>query len=275
MLPLPSENETPRDAWWTALLHKDEPRIHVDRPPAVLAPRGRGRAARRGAGGCRRARRIRAGTTARCSGWNCDADVSRARLTAALAAAGFDPQTIVCAATRARRSPTRWSRSRGFVADDDPRLGALSPAAAPPVVLGAYAVPSRRSRAHDAARGLAPEILTISPYVGGESKLPGVNRVYQTVVQRGRVRRAAGRAGGRRQRRGELHRYPDGGAADLRRAIGARFGLDPARIVCGAGSDDLIYQLCLAYGGAGPRPRHDRARVLDLRHRRHLRRRRA
>ena len=39
--------------------------------------------------------------------------------------------------------------------------------------------------------------------------------------------------------------------AGLRRAIGARFGLDPARIVCGAGSDDLIYQFCLSYGGPG------------------------
>ena len=48
-----------------------------------------------------------------------------------------------------------------------------------------------------------------------------------------------------------MHRYPDGGALELRRAIGARFGLDPGRIVCGAGSDDLIYQLCLAYGGPG------------------------
>ncbi|MBC7799342.1 MAG: aminotransferase class I/II-fold pyridoxal phosphate-dependent enzyme, partial [Gemmatimonadaceae bacterium] len=37
----------------------------------------------------------------------------------------------------------------------------------------------------------------------------------------------------------------------LRAAIGRRFGLDPAQIVCGAGSDDLIYQLCLAYGGPG------------------------
>ena len=42
-----------------------------------------------------------------------------------------------------------------------------------------------------------------------------------------------------------------GTATELRRAIGARFKLDPARIVCGAGSDDLIYQLCLAYGGPG------------------------
>ena len=44
---------------------------------------------------------------------------------------------------------------------------------------------------------------------------------------------------------------PDGDCTELRRAIGARFKLDPARIVCGAGSDDLIYQLCLSYGGHG------------------------
>ena len=50
---------------------------------------------------------------------------------------------------------------------------------------------------------------------------------------------------------GELFRYPDGDAMELRQAIGERFGLEPARIVCGAGSDDLIYQLCLAYGGPG------------------------
>jgi histidinol-phosphate aminotransferase len=37
----------------------------------------------------------------------------------------------------------------------------------------------------------------------------------------------------------------------LREALGKRWGLDPARIVCGAGSDDLLYQFCLSYGGPG------------------------
>ena len=49
----------------------------------------------------------------------------------------------------------------------------------------------------------------------------------------------------------EVYRYPDGSAQQLRAAIGQRFGLDPDRIVCGAGSDDLIYQCALAYGGPG------------------------
>ena len=49
----------------------------------------------------------------------------------------------------------------------------------------------------------------------------------------------------------EVFRYPDGGATALRTALGRRWGLDPARIVCGAGSDDLLYQFCLSYGGPG------------------------
>jgi histidinol-phosphate aminotransferase len=48
-----------------------------------------------------------------------------------------------------------------------------------------------------------------------------------------------------------MHRYPDGGAAALREAIGKRFGLEPSRIVCGAGSDELIALLIKAYAGPG------------------------
>src|SRR5207302_634552 len=44
-----------------------------------------------------------------------------------------------------------------------------------------------------------------------------------------------------------LEDYPDGGATELREAIGRAFGLDPARIVCGAGSDDLLNLLARAY----------------------------
>lgn len=48
-----------------------------------------------------------------------------------------------------------------------------------------------------------------------------------------------------------LHRYPDGQASGLREALARRFDLDPARIVCGHGSDDLIELLCVAYAGEG------------------------
>lgn len=96
-----------------------------------------------------------------------------------------------------------------------------------------------------------PEILDITPYKAGESKLSGTARVVKLSSNEGAfgpppLARAAYEAEAER-----LHRYPDGAATALRAAIGSRWGLDPKRIVCGAGSDDLIYQLCLIYGGAG------------------------
>ena len=49
----------------------------------------------------------------------------------------------------------------------------------------------------------------------------------------------------------ELHRYPDGAAEKLRLAIGRHHGLDAARIICGAGSDELLNLLVRAYCGPG------------------------
>ena len=50
---------------------------------------------------------------------------------------------------------------------------------------------------------------------------------------------------------GKLELYPDGSATALREAIGRRYGLDPARIVCGAGSDEVLSYLTNAYMGPG------------------------
>jgi histidinol-phosphate aminotransferase len=48
-----------------------------------------------------------------------------------------------------------------------------------------------------------------------------------------------------------LELYPDGSSKALRQAIGAKFGLDPDRLVCGAGSDELLSLLTNAYIGPG------------------------
>ena len=103
-----------------------------------------------------------------------------------------------------------------------------------------------------------PEILEISPYIGGESSVPGVNRVYKLSSNEGAFGVPPGAQEAYKKQAEEIFRYPDGDATELRRAIGARFRLDPARIVCGAGSDNLIYLLCLAYGG------HGRDVIMDL-----------
>ena len=49
------------------------------------------------------------------------------------------------------------------------------------------------------------------------------------------------------------NRYPDRAATDLRVALGAFLGQDPARITCGNGSNEVLLDLFLAYGGAGRR----------------------
>ena len=48
-----------------------------------------------------------------------------------------------------------------------------------------------------------------------------------------------------------LHVYPDGASLRLREAIGAAYGLNPERIVCGAGSDELLTLLAQAYLSPG------------------------
>jgi histidinol-phosphate aminotransferase len=96
-----------------------------------------------------------------------------------------------------------------------------------------------------------PSILSVEPYVGGESKVPGVNRVIKLSSNEGAFGPPPGAIAAIADSAKEAHRYPDGGATALREAIGKRFGLDPARIVCGNGSDELLSMLILAFGGEG------------------------
>jgi histidinol-phosphate aminotransferase len=95
------------------------------------------------------------------------------------------------------------------------------------------------------------EILTIHPYVAGESDIPGANRTVKLSSNEGAFGVPPSARAAIAAVTPDVFRYPDGSASKLRAAIGKRWGLDPARIVCGAGSDDLIYQLCLSYGGPG------------------------
>ena len=50
--------------------------------------------------------------------------------------------------------------------------------------------------------------------------------------------------------------YPDGGYGALRGAIARRYGLNPDRIVCGNGSDELFHLLAQAFMGQGDEAIH-------------------
>ncbi len=44
-----------------------------------------------------------------------------------------------------------------------------------------------------------------------------------------------------------VNRYPDAGAAALRQALAARFGVAPEMVACTNGSDEMVFLLCLAF----------------------------
>lgn len=96
-----------------------------------------------------------------------------------------------------------------------------------------------------------PGIMEIALYQGGSSGIAGRDDVVKLSSNEnpfgaGDLARAAYARAGH-----DLHRYPSTDHASLRAAIAAQFGLDAGRIICGAGSDEIISFLCQAY--AGPR----------------------
>lgn len=96
-----------------------------------------------------------------------------------------------------------------------------------------------------------PGVLDIDAYVGGESKIQGVERIIKLSSNEGPFGPSPKAIEAMEQAAKTMHRYPDGGAKALRDAIAKRFGLDAERIVCGAGSDELISLLTYTYAGPG------------------------
>ncbi|MEM9494890.1 MAG: histidinol-phosphate transaminase [Pseudomonadota bacterium] len=101
-----------------------------------------------------------------------------------------------------------------------------------------------------------PGILTIDPYVPGASTAGKPVRGDDGPVHKLSSNESALGASPKAMEAFNttaetLFVYPDGAARVLREKIGAVHGLDPARIVCGAGSDELLQLLTRAYAGDG------------------------
>jgi histidinol-phosphate aminotransferase len=92
-----------------------------------------------------------------------------------------------------------------------------------------------------------PGVLDIDPYVPGRSSAPGVARVFKLSSNETPLGPSPQAIAAYRAVADHLQDYPDGSATALREAIGRTFGLDPNRIICGAGSDDLLNLLADAY----------------------------
>lgn len=96
-----------------------------------------------------------------------------------------------------------------------------------------------------------PGILDIALYEGGAAHVAGVSNAVKLSSNENpfgpsdRAKEAFLRSVH------QLHRYPSTDHAALRQAIGEVHGLDPAQILCGVGSDEIITFLCQAYAGPG------------------------
>jgi histidinol-phosphate aminotransferase len=94
-----------------------------------------------------------------------------------------------------------------------------------------------------------PGVLDIEPYQGGKSKDTSfVGKMSSNEAALGPSPKALEAY---RQAERVLHRYPDGGAHLLREAIARRHGIEPERVVCGFGSDELLQLLARGYAGPG------------------------
>jgi histidinol-phosphate aminotransferase len=101
-----------------------------------------------------------------------------------------------------------------------------------------------------------PGVLAIDAYVPGRSTAPGVAKVFKLSSNETPLGPSPKAVDAYKAEAARLHEYPDGAATELREAIGRAFGLDPARIVCGAGSDELLNLLAHAFVGPGDEAIH-------------------
>ena len=99
-------------------------------------------------------------------------------------------------------------------------------------------------------------VLDISAYVPGKSSAPGVARVFKLSSNETPLGPSPRAIAAYQSVATHLEDYPDGSASELREAIAGVFGLDPERIVCGGGSDDLLNLLARAYLADGDEAIH-------------------
>lgn len=96
-----------------------------------------------------------------------------------------------------------------------------------------------------------PGIMEIELYQGGASAIAGRSDVVKLSSNENPFGVSPAAAEAVRRSAHLLHRYPATDHSSLRQAIGVVYGLDPERMICGVGSDEVIHFLCQAFAGPG------------------------
>lgn len=98
---------------------------------------------------------------------------------------------------------------------------------------------------------IQPGIMNIALYQGGQSTIAGRDDVLKLSSNENPLGPPPSAIAALTQAAAQAHRYPSTDHADLRAAIGAVHGLDPARIICGVGSDEVLQFVTQAFAGPG------------------------
>ena len=102
-----------------------------------------------------------------------------------------------------------------------------------------------------AAPAPQPGIMEIELYQGGDASVPGVADILKLSSNENPLGPPASARAAAQAAVEAMHLYPSTDHGALRAAIAEVHGLDPDRIICGAGSDELLHLICQAYAGPG------------------------
>jgi histidinol-phosphate aminotransferase len=101
-----------------------------------------------------------------------------------------------------------------------------------------------------------PGILDIAPYTPGKSGAGLAGRVFKLSANETPLGPSPKAIAAYKAAADHLEDYPEGTSRVLREAIGRAYGLDPDRIICGAGSDEILNFLAHTYLGPGDEAIH-------------------
>ena len=96
-----------------------------------------------------------------------------------------------------------------------------------------------------------PGIMEIELYQGGKSAIAGRSDVLKLSSNENPLGPVPAALDAVAEAARDMHRYPSTDHAGLRTAIGEIWGLEPDRIICGVGSDEVLQFVTQAYAGPG------------------------
>jgi histidinol-phosphate aminotransferase len=96
-----------------------------------------------------------------------------------------------------------------------------------------------------------PWIMDIAPYVPGRSATDDGRKVAKLSSNENPLGTSDHAKSAFAAHAADLARYPDASAALLREAIAGHYDLDPARVIYGTGSDEILHLVAGAYAGPG------------------------